>query len=325
MKTANWFLFLVFLVLMSCINKKINVSIGDSTGKINSLTIIMNDFLWNGEIGDSIRKKFASPVDGLPQEEPLFTINQYPIKALDGNKTSNRNIIIIKKEEKNSYEIKENEFAKPQNVVHISGKTAAEIIAQLQINTDNIIKKMRQTELVANQTSIAKKLLSDNVLRRKFKVNLNVPDSYHYALVRSNFVWMKKEIVSGSNSILVYSVPLKVLLSNDNVVQNIVKMRDSVEGIYVRSKAKNAQMITEKAYAPYFKNIILDKKRAYQTKGTWELQGDFMSGSFINYAIIDRRKKRFIIVEGFCYAPSADKRNLMFELEAIIESIKILK
>ena len=285
----------------------------------------MNDFLWNGEIGDSIRKKFASPVDGLPQEEPLFTINQYPIKALDGNKTNNRNIIIIKKEEKTSYEFKENEFAKPQNVVHISGTTSAEIIKLLQENTDDIIKKVRYTEIVANQKSIAKSLLSDNVLKRKFKVEMNVPSNYHYALVRSNFVWLKKEIVSGSNSVLVYTVPLKTILKDDNVVNSIVKMRDSVEGMFVRSKSKNAQMITEKAYSPYFESIVLDKKRAYQTKGTWELRGDFMSGCFINYAIIDRRKKRFVVVEGFCYAPSADKRDLMFELEAIIKSIKILK
>lgn len=285
----------------------------------------MNDFLWNGEIGDSIRKKFASPVDGLPQEEPLFTINQYPIKALDGNKTNNRNIIIIKKEEKTSYEFKENEFAKPQNVVHISGTTSADIIKLLQENTDDIIKKVRYTEIVTNQKSIAKSLLSDNVLKRKFKVDINVPSNYHYALVRSNFVWLKKEIVSGSNSVLVYTVPLKTILKDDNVVNNIVKMRDSVEGMFVRSKSKNAQMITEKAYSPYFESIVLDKKRTYQTKGTWELRGDFMSGCFINYAIIDRRKKRFVVVEGFCYAPSADKRDLMFELEAIIKSIKILK
>ena len=46
----------------------------------------IDDNLWNGEIGDSIRKKFAAPVDGLPQEEPLFTLNQYPTKVFEGLK-----------------------------------------------------------------------------------------------------------------------------------------------------------------------------------------------------------------------------------------------
>jgi hypothetical protein len=32
---------------------------------------VSGDQLWN-EVGDSIRNKFASPVLGLPQEEPIF-------------------------------------------------------------------------------------------------------------------------------------------------------------------------------------------------------------------------------------------------------------
>jgi len=59
--------------------------------------VVIDDKLWNGEIGDSIRNKFATPVIGLPQEEPLFTINQYPNRHLDGTLTNCRNIIVIKK------------------------------------------------------------------------------------------------------------------------------------------------------------------------------------------------------------------------------------
>jgi hypothetical protein len=61
-------------------------------------------------------------------------------------------------------------------------------------------------------------------------------------------------------------------------------------------------MITEESYAPYFLSTIINNRRAYETKGTWELKGDFMSGSFINYAIMDRKNRKFIIIEGFCYA-----------------------
>lgn len=46
-----------------------------ANGKINTISVIIDDKLWNREIGDSIRNKFASPVIGLPEEEPLFTIN----------------------------------------------------------------------------------------------------------------------------------------------------------------------------------------------------------------------------------------------------------
>ena len=109
------------------------------------------------------------------------------------------------------------------------------------------------------------------------------------------------------------------------MVGNIISLRDSMVGNYIHSKVRNSKMITEESYAPYFFKTILNNRRCWETKGTWEIKGDFMSGSFINYAIMDRRKRRFLIIEGFCYAPSIEKRDLMFELESIIKSVKFLK
>ena len=74
-----------------------------SSAAINTISVIIDDQLWNSEIGDSIRNKFASPVLGLPQEEPLFSINQYPVKLFEGFSTDSRNIIIVKKENENIF------------------------------------------------------------------------------------------------------------------------------------------------------------------------------------------------------------------------------
>ena len=67
----------------------------ESNAKINNVSIIIDESLWAGELGDTIRKKFAAPVDGLPQEEPLFTLNQYPSKIFEGFVRKSRNIIIV--------------------------------------------------------------------------------------------------------------------------------------------------------------------------------------------------------------------------------------
>jgi hypothetical protein len=55
------------------------------------------------------------------------------------------------------------------------------------------------------------------------------------------------------------------------------------------------------------------------------MQNDYMNGPFINYCIFDDKNQRILVLEGFCYAPSKQKRDLMFELEAIIKSIQFLK
>ena len=132
-KTHFIFLF-VSLLLFSC-KKENEHQPRKTTGKINTISVIIDDQFWNGEIGDSIRNKFASPVIGLPQEEPLFNINQYPVRLLEGFMTDTRAIIVVKKAEENKFEIKKNQYASPQNVFHISGKTAADIIACIEKNT----------------------------------------------------------------------------------------------------------------------------------------------------------------------------------------------
>ena len=47
-----------------------------------------------------------------------------------------------------------------------------------------------------------------------------------------------------------------------------------------------------------------------------------MSGPFVNYAVEDKKNNRWVILEGFVFAPSVEKRDYMFELEAIIQSVK---
>nr|WP_315164939.1 DUF4837 family protein [uncultured Flavobacterium sp.] len=316
------FLCLLFsLVLFSC-TKKNDVSPRQTTGKINTISVIVDDQLWNGEIGDSIRNKFAAPVVGLPQEEPLFTINQYPIKLLEGFATDSRAIIVVKKEAINKFEINKNEYASPQNVFHISGKTGAEIIAILEKNTPKIIQIIHDAEIAETQRIIKQSLLNPKIIANKFHISLNVPSGYEYMLHKSKFIWMKKEIISGNTSLLIYQLPLNYLKKDPSLIASIVKMRDSI-GEYIHGTEANTPMITEEGYAPYLLKIKLDGKEAYETRGTWELKNDFMSGPFINYVIVDKAYSRLLVLEGFCYSPSKDKRDLMQELEAIIKSLHV--
>jgi hypothetical protein len=317
------FLFLLIpILLFSCKNKNDGLP-RKTTGKINSISVMIDDQLWNGEIGDSIRNKFASPVIGLPQEEPLFTINQYPVKLMEGFMTDNRNIIVVKKGDKNKFVIKEDQYASPQNVFHITGKTAAAILKIMEQNTPKIIKIIRQTEIDEIQRLNEKLLLDPKIVGDKFHVSIGIPSGYEYMEQRDNFIWLKKEVVSGNTSLLIYQVSLKSIINKDNLVSNIIKMRDSIGALYIHGKEARTDMITEEAYAPYFFKVKLDGRVAYETKGTWELKNDFMSGPFVNYAIIDKENDRVIVLEGFCYSPSKEKRDMMLELEAIIKSVSI--
>ncbi len=82
-------------------------------------------------------------------------------------------------------------------------------------------------------------------------------------------------------------------------------------------------MITEEAYSPHIFNAKVANLPAFETRGKWEVKDDFMAGPFLNYAILDKKNNRIIVIEGFTYAPSINKRDFVFELEAIAKSVII--
>lgn len=321
MKKALFFALALSGIFGSCFKKQPRET-EKTSGKINTISVIIDDQLWNGEVGDSIRNKFASPVIGLPQEEPLFTINQYPVKLLEGFMTNSRNIIVVKKEAKNEFEIVRNEYASPQNVFHISGKTTAVLLELIETHSAEMIKRMRQTEIEQNQRIIDTARINTKRIQRKFKIDLHIPKGYNYVLQRRKFLWLKKEITSGNTSLLIYQVPMKLYADDRSQLSSIIRSRDSIGRLYIHGTARNTKMVTEDSYAPYLFHVNINGKEAYETKGTWELSNDYMSGPFINYSIVDRVNRRILVLEGFCYDPSKEKRDLMFELEAIIKSVE---
>lgn len=325
MNKALFLLLLIPIVLVSCHSKEVK-NVAETYGKTNEVSVIIDDQLWNGEVGDSMRNKFASPVLGLPQEEPVFTLNQYPVKLLEGFMTNSRNIIVVKKEAKSQFRIENNEYANPQVVVHVSGETVQEILDTIQNNDSLIITKIKDSEISVFQNKIKHDSLLDvSKIIDKFNVRLNIPMKYKMVLHGKKFIWLKKEITSGNLSLIFYQIPFSSIKDNNNAVKRITHIRDSIGRKYIHGAVPRTRMVTEPAFSPYLSKTKIYNKETFETKGNWELLNDFMSGPFVNYAIVDKPNRRILVIEGFCYAPSKQKRDLMFELEAIIKSTQFLK
>ncbi len=323
MKRA-FFLCVIFSCLFSSCNDSDTID-DEAASRINSVSVIIDDLLWNGEIGDSIRNKFATPVVGLPQEEPMFTLTQYPVKLLEGYVANSRHIIVIKKGERNHFSITHNEFRTPQTVIRIYGKTSRDIINEIEAHSADIIDKIHKREIAEMQQVIRKTPQDVKLIEDKFKIKIDVPASYKYVLEKPQFLWLKREITSGSTSLLIYSVPFRSVTRDGNAVSDIMRIRDSIGKLYIHGNVPDTHMITEGSYAPYLATVSMCNRITIETKGTWELDRDFMSGPFINYCIFDQPGNRLVFIEGFCYAPSKEKRDLMLELEAIIKSTRFFK
>ena len=160
-------------------------------------------------------------------------------------------------------------------------------------------------------------------LQERFGLSIKIPSAYRVASQSDDFYWHRKDLKdNGSTNILIYEAPLYSITNDSLVLEQIIKIRDSIGGGYLPVE-DDSKFITEEAYSTSLYKSEIDGKFAYETKGIWEVEGAFMAGPFINFAIYDAKNNRYLILEGFTYAPQVSKRNLQFELESIIKSAKI--
>lgn len=296
-------------------------ALASSVGKINNLSVIIDNDSWKGRIGDSIRKYFGAEVPGLPQEEPLFSMRQMSPDIFTGFAQKGRIFLKIEKGGIGSAEIVNNKYASPQLGALITGKDDDEIIELIQQNAESIIAKYKIVETREKQKRIKKSLERIPQLKEKFGFKLDIPSAYRIAIEEDKFFWIRKDINHGSMNLIVYEVPMGTITKDSNTVAHIIKMRDSIGGMKIPTSAEG-KFITEKSYAPYLFETQLDNRFTFETKGTWEIKDRYMAGPFVNYAIEDPNNNRIVVLEGFVFAPSVYKRDNMFELEAIMKSVK---
>lgn len=324
MKPLYFVLLFCSTVLLSCNGngKKDKSLLPSSVGNINSLEIIIPNNLWNGEVGEAIREYFAAPTDGLPQDEPLFTINQMQPESFTGFARNNRLFIYVDTGEEESVKLASNEFAKPQVGAIIKAPTDEQLVQLIRENASRIIAAFHNSEIKERQRRTDISLLKSDSLKKVMGVKLKIPSAYRLAKATDSFFWFRKDLKDGTTNILVYQVPLDFIKGDSTAVADIIHIRDSI-GSKLLPVEDEGLFITEDAYAPYIFKTTVDGKPAYETKGTWEVKDAYMGGPFLNYAVKDESNNRYLIMEGFTYAPAARKRDLQFELESILNSAKI--
>lgn len=315
---------LVTLFLVSCgddksKNKRI---LSASSGNLNNVSVVVDNDMWAGSVGEAIRNTLATVVDGLPQDEPMFAMNQIPPSVFSGFVTKNRTVLKIEKNEKTSFSVLENVYAKPQCVVLISGPTKDAIVNEITSNASKIIEALKSEELREKQRRINLSIHKDESIEDALGISVAFPTAYRIAKQDDSFFWIRKDIKTGSMNLMLFELPNKAIKPSDTVVNTIIKIRDSIGKKYIPGPLDDTYMITENAYTPFHFKTTLDDKPALETKGLWDVKNAYMSGPFINYAVEDKNNNRWVIIEGFVFAPSVEKRDYMFELEAIIQSVK---
>ncbi len=325
MKKIGTLLLVLFITVTSCKeDKKIEYK-PESIGAINAVSVVMDNELWKGPVGDKVREYFAAPVLGLSWEEPIFTINHMSASVFTGTVKNTRSVLFVEKDSLDLGHIKTDVYARPQKVAVIKGRTDEEIIENLDENAAEIIEAFKSVEIDEAQKRFLRSVNKETVLKDKYGITLSMPSVYKVGKQEDNFVWIDRQIPKGVMNIIVYSMPGDSFNSDSTFVKDIVAMRDSIGKKYIPGPdvpGKVTYMMTEKAFSPYVFPATIAGKKAVEVRGIWEINGYPMAGPFLSYIINDESNNRKLVIEGFTFAPSTEKRDYMFELEAILKSIQ---
>lgn len=311
---------LLIVTIVSCFDNDKVIRLG-STGRINHVLVVMKNSDWDGEVGTVIRNIVTTPVEGLPQEEDQFAINQVSPKQFNNLFKRTRNILFIGYDSINNFYTNKNIYANPQITLTILGKNKEDLIANINSHRDELISTFKNSDLKLYQRKITKdfhKLKSIETFN-KHGFYLKIPQSYKKVEDTEDFVWYRYEITRGMLNIIAYQIPTN--FKDEFDLNDILTIRDSIGKKYIPGQFENTYMMTEQLYPSVVKEVTVSGKKAIETRGLWLVKDDFMGGPFISYTFEDKKNHQLIIIEGFSYSPSVKKRDFVFEMEAILKTI----
>lgn len=316
---------ILFSLLISCTSTERKITLPNSnSSSMNQVLVVMQNDLWQGIEGDELRKVTGEEVLGLPQREPQFRVTQIPVNAFKNLFKLHRNILIVTIGNEEGFNATTNKYASNQVLITLTATDKKSLISLIQEKKIEITRTFKNADIEALQRKLRKNQFDTSTLKtiENLGVSLEIPVNFKLVEDTGDFLWMRKHVKQGQTmNLIAYELPINS--KEDTKGQNIASVRDTIGKKYIPGQYDGTYLITEQAYSPHTFLVEMDGKKAFETRGKWEVKGDFMAGPFLNYTVVDEANNRLVVVEGFTYAPTTNKRDFMFELEAILKTLKI--
>ena len=309
---------LVFFI-SACVGNNTSV-LPPYTGAINEVVIVIDDPIWHGACGDSLRQSLSSEVPGISWSEPLFDIIQINSTAFSRIFKTHRNLVIVQKGQQSKVYFATKTYAQNQWLCIVEYQTIEDLPRLLGQYAPIMAYQIGQKEQ-ERYTAILPTKRQSEALSKGFNLNFGLPSEYKLVLDTNRFCWFEynppdKEIIKG---VFVYEYPSA---SSFNL-NTILSARDSVLQQFIFGLTEGSYMTTERLYPPHISTHPHNTLEGLKVKGLWKMQNAFMGGTFVGHFLNDTINDRVLVIEGFLFNPGEDKRNSLQELEWLISDFKI--
>lgn len=300
------------------------VNLKPSFGNRNEIVLVIDDSLWIGKLGDSIRNKLAQPIAGSTDAEPQFDLVQIDPKIFTIRAKNARNIVLFSTETVHEFLLQKSVNATPQNFFFLRAQNTADLLKLFNTRADSIISVFKSAELNEEMHEVVRSSTKDlHELKDYFGCTLKIPDAYHLQVKNEfPFLWYQKDLSSGSLNLVLYEFSIaEIENTSGSIEKHLLQARNYIGQEFLHTAKDSGYIFTDPA-----KNVIITKEKiqelpVYKIIGNWETVNDYLKGPFVCYAIRDDYYKRYFFIEGYINNPFKNKRDQLLEIEAIIKTI----
>lgn len=313
------------IVLTSCKTQSTGGNFNNAGGKPYEVIVAVDQDLWNGETGDTLRSIMLEPIPMFNQIEPHFDLVRINPGALKDVILRHRNILIIEtapSTEAPASLAKYNIYARPQIIVTISAPNANELTRYLHENRSELQQLFEITERnrsVENNSKYGERGISD-LIRKTFGIEMNIPRGFSVkGRSGEDFLWVGNDVKVATQGLVIYTYPYSG--AEDFDLENLIARRNEFMGL-IPGPSDNSFMSTETYIMPEVSYPAINNRRWAEMHGFWYVENDFMGGPFVNYSTVDQASGRVIAIDCFVHSPKDPKRNLLRQLQHTVYSVK---
>lgn len=292
------------------------------SGKTGEIGVIATRTQWEAEIGNSIREVLAAEYPYLPQKEPYYRLFNVPEENFNKVFRVHRNLlrVIVNDTCSTSLKVNRDIWAQPQTMLTVTAPdetTAAEFIARNAKEIRNVYETAERNRVISNAITFQNAALV-KVVEAAFGGSPYIPKDFSLKKQSPEFYWISNETTYTNQGIFIYRFPYED--ASQFTANYLIAKRNEVMKTNVPATTEGSYMITNPEITPGFEFKTMDGRRFAEIRSLWDTHNDFMGGPFISDAFLSKDGREIIVIEGFVYAPSKDKRDLLRNLQSIIYS-----
>lgn len=313
------------LALAGCKGRNRGPLLPNVSGKAGEVVVVIDKDNWEGDIGNSFRNILAKDCPYLAQREPLFNLANVPPGSFNNMFKMHRNILILNINPQNQTTgmvYKRDQWARPQSVAQVNAYSLEDALAIIEEAKDQLPEFFEAAErdrIIANSILYEELTLREPVEKLTGGI-LHFPSGYKLRKVKDDFVWIADEKQYTNQGVLLYRYPVPE--SDPFSVENIILKRNEVMQANVPGPKDGSYMTTALAIEPTTRSLKYHGIDFVETRGFWDVEGDYMGGPFVSHSFYSQDGKDIIVLEAFVHAPRYDKRAYLRQVESILYSFE---